>query len=222
MSFGSGATLQLPAPPFAPALENVRLLGPRARIIRARGVLRVITAAFRTSPVRRVLLLEPYLRTFAATCYAAPVSSNECQAASEVISLNQSHSMSPTLRFVTFILVTIAVFLWLIRFSLRGRESKLPRVPLLAVTLIVVVGGMVFAKYGANVGLPWWIYYTVPALLTLFLPPLVLRMSRAEVPTYLALAFLSSPFIHATFSLVLGWKEYMPFIPIPSVQELVR
>ena len=38
---------------------------------------------------------------------------------------------------------------------------------------------------------------------------------------YLALAFLSSPVIHVAFSLLLGWHEYMPFIPVPSIRELL-
>ncbi len=130
--------------------------------------------------------------------------------------------MPPTLRFLAFILVSILVFLRLIRFSLRKRASKPAQTKLATITLVVVVGGMLFAKYGANLGLPWWIYYTVPALLTLFLPPIAFQMRKMEIPTYLTLAFLSSPFIHATFSFFLGWKEYMPFIPIPSLHELLH
>lgn len=92
---------------------------------------------------------------------------------------------------------------------------------MLTVTGIVVVGGMTFAKYGNNFGLPWWIYYTLPALLTLLLPPLAFRMKGREIGQYLVLAFLSSPFIHFVFSFLLGWKEYMPFIPVPSIWELL-
>ncbi len=130
--------------------------------------------------------------------------------------------MTPTIRFIFFIVVSAFVFLWLIRFSLRHREGRPDIRKLLPVTGIVVVGGMVFAKYGNNIGFPWWIYYTVPALLTLLLPPFVFRMKGSEVGQYLLLAFLSSPVIHVTFSLFLGWKEYMPFIPVPSIQELLR
>lgn len=38
---------------------------------------------------------------------------------------------------------------------------------------------------------------------------------------YLALAFLSSPVIHVLFSFLLGGHEYMPFIPVPSLQDLL-
>jgi hypothetical protein len=129
--------------------------------------------------------------------------------------------MSPIARFIIFILVSMVVFFWLIRFSLRQREIKPETRSLMLVMAIVVVGGMLFAKYGNNMGLPWWIYYTVPALVTLLLPPVVFRMSVSELRLYLILALFSSPVIHVVFSLVLGWKEYMPFIPIPSLRELL-
>jgi hypothetical protein len=80
---------------------------------------------------------------------------------------------------------------------------------------------MVFAKYGNNFGLPWWIYYTVPALATLLVPPIAFRLQRRELAHYLVLAFLSSPAIHVAFSLFLGWHEYMPFIPVPSLKQLL-
>ena len=129
--------------------------------------------------------------------------------------------MPPTARFLIFILVSVLVFVWLVRFSLRHREVKPDRGRLAIVTALVVVGGMVFAKYGNNVGFPWWIYYTIPALLTLLLPPIAFRMSAPETTRYLVLAFLSSPVIHVFLSLTLGWKEYLPFIPVPSIRELM-
>ena len=79
---------------------------------------------------------------------------------------------------------------------------------------------MLFAKIGQNSGLPWWIYYTVPMLVTVLVPPIIFRMNLGETLTYLGLAFLSSPLIHAVFSFFLGWKEYMPFIRIPAIWEL--
>jgi hypothetical protein len=130
--------------------------------------------------------------------------------------------MGPTIHFVVFILASILAFLWLIRFSLRHRETRPDVGRVIAVTGIVVIGGMLFAKYGNNIGLPWWIYYTVPALATLLLPPIAFRMKASEATLYVLLAFLSSPVIHVTFSLLFGWKEYMPFIAVPSLRELLR
>jgi hypothetical protein len=79
---------------------------------------------------------------------------------------------------------------------------------------------MVFAKYGVLTGWPWWIYYGAPALLTWVLPPLVFNLNRKQIVRYLILAFLVAPIIHVLFSFFLGWKEYMPFIPVPAIWEL--
>jgi hypothetical protein len=89
-----------------------------------------------------------------------------------------------------------------------------------AVAVVVVFFGMIFARFGAQFGLPWWIYYTVPMLLTVALPPVVFSMTTREMVLYITLAFLSAPAIHTLFSLFFGWKEYMPFLHIPSLREL--
>src|SRR6478735_10857704 len=123
---------------------------------------------------------------------------------------------SPSLRFWIFVFVSLLAFIAILRFTTRHRTQHPRRATVLAVAAIVVVGGMAFAKYGNNIGLPWWIYYTVPALATLLLPPIVFRLRGGELAWYLVLAFLSSPVIHVAFSFLLGWKEYMPFIPVPA------
>lgn len=89
------------------------------------------------------------------------------------------------------------------------------------VSLIVVVAGMLFGKYGLLFGLPWWIYYPVPALFTVVLPPLVFKLTRNRTILYLILAVFSAPLIHVLFSLFLGWNEYMPFLPVPSLTALL-
>jgi len=128
---------------------------------------------------------------------------------------------SDATRFWIFVAVSLVVFVGLLRFVTRHRTSR-PRTGVLAVVAaVVVVGGMVFAKYGNNLGLPWWIYYTVPALATLLVPPVIFRLRGRELAQYLFLAFLSSPAIHVVFSLFLGWHEYMPFIPVPSLKQLM-
>ena len=76
------------------------------------------------------------------------------------------------------------------------------------------------AKFGATAGLPWPVYYGVPAAATLALPPLAFRMQRSEFAWYVLLAFASSPAIHAVFSFFVGWHEYMPFWPIPSLWDM--
>ena len=92
---------------------------------------------------------------------------------------------------------------------------------IVAVAMIVVPGGMVFARWGATTGLTWWVYYTVPALATLLVPPVAFRMARIEAAEYFVLALLMAPVIHTGFSVFLGWKEYMPFLPVPSLSEIL-
>lgn len=128
---------------------------------------------------------------------------------------------SDAARFSVFVTVSLVVFVALLRFVTRRRADRPRPAMVAAVAAVVVVGGMVFAKYGNNMGLPWWIYYTVPALATLLVPPAAFRLRGVELGQYLALAFLSSPAIHVAFSLLLGWHEYMPFIPVPSLRQLL-
>ena len=129
--------------------------------------------------------------------------------------------MSEALRFPIFILISLIAFFAILGFVTRERSSRPRLSTLLWIAAVVVVGGMVFAKYGQNAGLHWGVYYTVPALVTLVLPPAVLRFSLAELWRYLILAALSSPIIHVLFSFFLGWHNYMPFIRVPSLQELL-
>lgn len=123
--------------------------------------------------------------------------------------------------FLAFVLVSFVAFLGVLRISLRRRSNRPKWSHVLIVAAIVVAGGMLFARWGATSGLPWWVYYTVPALVTLLLPPLAFRMEWNETVEYLVLASLMPPAIHVVFSLLLGWKEYMPFLPIPSLTELL-
>ena len=123
-------------------------------------------------------------------------------------------------RFAVFILVALATFVLILRFVLRHRSQRPSWRLVLLTAAVVVAGGMLFAKVGQNSGLPWWIYYTVPMLITVAGPPLVFRMSRREALAYLVLAFLSSPLIHVLFSFFVGWKDYMPFIEVPAIWEL--
>ena len=129
--------------------------------------------------------------------------------------------MPLALRFPVFILVSLVAFLAILRFVTRKRPARPSPATLLGIAIVVVAGGMVFAKVGQNIGWHWSVYYTVPALATLIVPPAVLRFSTTELWHYLVLAAFSSPVIHALFSFLLGWHEYMPFIYVPSLREIV-
>ena len=128
--------------------------------------------------------------------------------------------MEALIRFPIFIVASFVVFSAILWYVLRNREHRVSRNQIFYAGLIVIVGGMIFAKQGQNAGWPWWIYYTVPMLLTVFLPPLYFKMNRRETPLYLLLSFLSAPVIHTLFSFFIGWGDYMPFIHIPAFWEL--
>jgi len=46
-------------------------------------------------------------------------------------------------------------------------------------------------------------------------------MTGREAIAYVAFASLIAPAIHVSFSLLLGWKEYLPFWAVPSLGELL-
>ena len=127
--------------------------------------------------------------------------------------------MSP--RFAVMILASLLAFYGVLRLTLRARPRPPAAGALATVAAIVVVGGMVFAKVGATAGWPVWLYYGLPAGLTWLLPPLAFRMASREIVQYIVLAVLVAPVVHVLFSFILGWHEYMPFIAVPSLGELL-
>jgi hypothetical protein len=133
----------------------------------------------------------------------------------------QDQVIDPASRFPVFVLVSLVVFIAILRFVTRHRSLRPHPFAVVAVAALVVGGGMVFAKVGNNVGLPWWIYYTAPALATLIVPPVAFKLSGKEMLRYVVLAFLSSPAIHVAFSFLFDWHDYMPFIPVPSLKSLL-
>ena len=133
----------------------------------------------------------------------------------------QDQVTSAASRFPVFVLVSLVVFIAILRFITRHRPRRPHAAAVMAVAAVVVVGGMVFAKYGNNAGLPWWIYYPVPAVATLVVPPVAFKLYGKELLQYLVLAFLSSPAIHVAFSFLFDWHDYMPFIPVPSLKSLL-
>ena len=103
----------------------------------------------------------------------------------------QDQVISAASRFPVFVLVSLVVFIAILRFVTRHRPRRPHASAVVAVAAVVVVGGMVFARFGNNAGLPWWIYYPVPALATLVVPPVAFKLSGKELLQYLVLAFLS-------------------------------
>jgi hypothetical protein len=90
-----------------------------------------------------------------------------------------------------------------------------PWIKAFATAAVISLAGIVFAKYGAVSGLPWQVYYTVPALVTVCLPPFLFHMQLVRAGVYALLAFATAPLIHAAFFYGLGWPDYMPFLHLP-------
>ena len=129
--------------------------------------------------------------------------------------------MNTAWHFPIMILASLLIFFVIIRLVLSKNDCKIKRNQIYELALVVVVLGMLFGKYGATYGLPWWLYYPIPMLITVILPPVVLKLNTQKTIIYLVLSFLSAPFIHVTFSFLLGWTEYMPFWEIPFVGDLI-
>jgi hypothetical protein len=124
--------------------------------------------------------------------------------------------------FYIMIAVSLILFLIMIRIVLSKHEFMVKKNAIFFLSFIIVVIGMLLGKYGAKLGFPWWIYYPVPMLMTVLLPPFTLKLDRVKTIQYLILSLVSAPLIHASFSFFMGWKEYMPFWNIPSIQELIQ
>ncbi len=129
--------------------------------------------------------------------------------------MEQEHST--VWHFPIMIFASLILFYVVILAVLRKQEFKQKLRSIFLLSLYCVVAGMLFGKYGANWGLKWWIYYPVPMLMNVFLPPVILKMNTKKTITYLVLSFLSAPFIHIFFSFFFNWTEYMPFWKIPFI-----
>ncbi len=79
-------------------------------------------------------------------------------------------------RFAVFTMVAFVVFVSVPRLALRKRAPP-AWTRILLTALFVVFGGMLFARWTYAPGVPWWIFYGVPALATFLMPPMVFRMS---------------------------------------------
>ena len=111
--------------------------------------------------------------------------------------------------------ILLALVIWLAASFRRGHAPS-PLKALVVATAISVIG-ILFGKYGATFGLPWQIYYSVPALATLLVPPVVFRLTFQRALVYAVLALATAPLIHAAFFYALGWEEYMPFLHLPRL-----
>jgi hypothetical protein len=116
-----------------------------------------------------------------------------------------------TWHFPIMIVASVMLFHIVIWIVLGKEEFRNSFRQIFLLSVLCVVIGMLFGKYGANWGLPWWVFYPVPMLVNVFLPPVILKMTFRQTILYLVLSFLSAPAIHLFFSLLFDWTEYMPF-----------
>ncbi len=125
-------------------------------------------------------------------------------------------------RFPIMILFSLIIFMLIIRIIFKKSEFIEKQYLIFFLSIIVVVFGMLFGKYGANMGLKWWIYYPIPMLINVLLPPAVLKMNLQKSLLYILLSFLSAPLIHAFFSFFFGWNEYIPFWKIGYIGNYLQ
>ncbi len=126
------------------------------------------------------------------------------------------------MEFIVLTIVSIIVVILILRYTLNTRKTNpINDFRIVGIIVILEILCMLLGKYGANLGFPWWIYYPTPMLITIFFPTIYFKMKKIETIKYLVLTFVSAPMIHIIFSLI-GWKNYMPFIKIPSLFELIQ
>lgn len=122
-----------------------------------------------------------------------------------------------TLHIVSYMIAStlvLAAIIWGVTRTRRWGQAPLGHA--LMVAGAISVGGILVGKYGANFGLPWYIYYTAPMLATILVPPIVYHLDLLRAALYIVLAFISAPAIHFVFVKLTGWSDYMPFLKIGS------
>jgi hypothetical protein len=128
--------------------------------------------------------------------------------------------MDQSFRFLVMAAVTYLAFLCVIRIVL-GSQYKAKPFLINVIGMITVYGSFLVEKYGNFLKLPIYLNYILPALLTVFLPPLALKMKSDQTLKYLGYSLIALPVIHLLFSFLLGWGDILPFIKIPSLWNII-
>jgi hypothetical protein len=128
--------------------------------------------------------------------------------------------MDQSFRFIVITAVTYMAFLCVIRLVL-GTQYRNKSFLINIIGMITVYGSFLIARYGNFLKLPAFLYYALPVLITVFLPPLALKMKSDQTLKYLAFSILAVPLIHFVFSFFIGWGEFLPFFKIPSLWNIV-
>ena len=123
-------------------------------------------------------------------------------------------------KFLVYMLFALIVFVLVLLFTMRKRPKQ-PVFKIVLLSFIAVVGGMTFARITYGKGVPWWIFYGIPAFVTFILPPIVLRLTKRELKFYIPIILLMAPTIHVFFSFFFGWHDYMPLFYVPWWLDLI-
>ncbi len=124
--------------------------------------------------------------------------------------------MDQAFRLLVMVAVLYLVFLCVIRLVMGSiYKSKSFRINIIGI--ITVYGSFIISRFGEYLKLPDYIYYIVPVLLIVLLPPLSLNMKTDQTLKYLVFIIISVAVIHLLFSLLIGWRDLLPFIKIPSL-----
>lgn len=128
--------------------------------------------------------------------------------------------MDQAFRFLVMAAVTYIAFLCVIRLVV-GSQYKVKSFLINIIGMITVYGSFLIGRYGNFLKFPVYLYYVLPVLLTVFLPPLSLKMKSDETLKYLTFSLIAVPILHLCFSFLLGWGEFLPFIKIPSLWNII-
>ena len=109
-----------------------------------------------------------------------------------IVSFNLVEGGSNAWHFPIMMLGSLLFFILIIRIVIGKTKFIKSLKIVLILSLLIVVVGMLFGKYGAQFGLKWWIYYPAPMLMTVLLPPIILKMNSQKTILYLILSFLST------------------------------
>ena len=128
--------------------------------------------------------------------------------------------MDQSFRILVMAAVTYMVFLCIVRIAM-GNQYKARSFLINIIGILTVFGSFIIIRGNEILKLSALVYYILIILLTVFLPPLSLKMKSDQTLKYIAVGIVAIPLLHLLFSLLLGWGDILPFIPLPSLWDLI-
>ncbi|MGI6623002.1 MAG: hypothetical protein GX227_06065 [Clostridiaceae bacterium] len=128
--------------------------------------------------------------------------------------------MDQSFRILVMAAVTYMVFLCVVRIAM-GNQYKARSFLINIIGILTVFGSFIIIRGNEILKLSALVYYILIILLTVFLPPLSLKMKSDQTLKYIAVGIVAIPLLHLLFSLLLGWGDILPFIPLPSLWDLI-